>query len=99
MERGRGHKRDASFGATPDEIEEGLRGFRQPSGRMKVLNIGTWTVIDDTYNANPDSVAAALKSLSLMKGRRVAVLGEMFELGAGKARFIKKRAPRRRSSA
>ena len=69
------------FGVTPDDIKEGLRGFHQPSGRMKVLNIGTWTVIDDTYNANPDSVAAALKSLSLMKGRRVAVLGEMFELG------------------
>ncbi|HZX35631.1 MAG TPA: UDP-N-acetylmuramoyl-tripeptide--D-alanyl-D-alanine ligase [Thermodesulfobacteriota bacterium] len=77
------------FGATPDDIKEGLGDFRQPSGRMKVLSIGTWTVIDDTYNANPDSVAVALKSLSLMKGRRVAVLGEMFELGAGKGALHK----------
>ncbi|MFZ3071824.1 MAG: UDP-N-acetylmuramoyl-tripeptide--D-alanyl-D-alanine ligase [Thermodesulfobacteriota bacterium] len=77
------------FGVTPDDIKEGLGSFHQPSGRMKVLELGTWTVIDDTYNANPDSVAAALKSLSLMNGRRVAILGDMFELGASEAALHK----------
>lgn len=51
--------------------------------RMEVTEVGGVTVINDAYNANPESVRAALKSLAIMStGRRsVAVLGEMAELG------------------
>ncbi|HET9130801.1 MAG TPA: cyanophycin synthetase [Terriglobia bacterium] len=52
--------------------------------RSEVIRIDGITVLNDSYNANPDSVVEALKTLRLMKpkGRRVAVLGDMLELGA-----------------
>ena len=55
-------------------------------GRLVIKRFGPATVIDDTYNANPDSVAAALdvlKNYAADSGaRRVAILGDMLELGA-----------------
>lgn len=60
------------------------RGLRRPPGRMqlRILRSGT-TILDDTYNANPESVRAALRTLAeLARGRRaIVVLGEMRELG------------------
>ncbi len=64
-----------------DDIYEGLRGFTGVGGRLEVVKSGGLTIIDDTYNANPESVSAALGSLKDAGGRRVAVLGEMHELG------------------
>ncbi|MBI5902354.1 MAG: UDP-N-acetylmuramoyl-tripeptide--D-alanyl-D-alanine ligase [Deltaproteobacteria bacterium] len=64
-----------------DEIREGLRAFTPASGRMSTVKIGALTVLDDTYNANPTSVAASLETLSTAKGRKVAILGDMLELG------------------
>ncbi len=52
-----------------------------PGGRYRVLP-GRFTVIDDTYNASPLSVRAALEALSAFEGRRISVLGRMLELGA-----------------
>ncbi len=49
--------------------------------RVQVVRAGEVTIIDDSYNASPGSVAAALDLLSELPGRRVAVLGEMLELG------------------
>ena len=63
------------------DIREGLEAFSPPGGRMEVIRAGEWTILDDTYNANPDSVVAALKTLGAAKGRKVAVLGDMLELG------------------
>jgi len=58
-----------------------LRMLRLPGGRMRVVNRGGIVAVDDTYNANPSSMEAALKYLVSRKGRRIAVLGPMGELG------------------
>ena len=53
-----------------------------PGGRNRRLSIGTLTVLDETYNASPEAVLAALDLLAQQSGRRFAVLGTMLELGA-----------------
>ncbi|MDQ3937745.1 MAG: UDP-N-acetylmuramoyl-tripeptide--D-alanyl-D-alanine ligase, partial [Chloroflexota bacterium] len=64
-----------------DTIARGLaRSFSIPH-RSVLLDLGEWWVLDDTYNAAPDSMIAALDLLATLRGRKVAVLGEMLELG------------------
>jgi UDP-N-acetylmuramoyl-tripeptide--D-alanyl-D-alanine ligase len=74
-------------------LDEIAAGLARPSGaphRSTLIETGRWTILDDTYNAAPDSMIAALDLLASLPGRRVAVLGDMFELGpesaAGHAR-------------
>lgn len=64
-------------------IQRALGRFRPASKRMEVHTLGGVTIIDDTYNANPDSMLAALETLKAMdsRGRKIAVLGDMLELG------------------
>jgi UDP-N-acetylmuramoyl-tripeptide--D-alanyl-D-alanine ligase len=60
------------------------RGLRRPVSaphRSVLIQAGEWRLLDDTYNAAPDSMVAALDLLASLPGRRVAVLGEMLELG------------------
>lgn len=73
----------AAFGVPPAAIKRGLETFRPAAMRSRVLNIFGIIVIDDTYNANPRSMDAALSALAELagKGRKIAVLGDMFELG------------------
>jgi UDP-N-acetylmuramoyl-tripeptide--D-alanyl-D-alanine ligase len=52
-----------------------------PGGRSRRVRIGAITVLDETYNASPEAVLAALELLARQKGRRFAVLGTMLELG------------------
>ena len=52
-----------------------------PGGRNRRLSIGTLTLLDETYNASPEAVLAALDLLAQQPGRRFAVLGTMLELG------------------
>lgn len=64
-----------------EQIQEGIRSVKATSGRSNVLFLEKWTVIDDCYNANPVSMRAAIDLLSLATTRKVAILGDMFELG------------------
>lgn len=70
-----------SEGMDEEEIIAALRGLE--SGVRLIVNRGVngSTIIDDTYNANPTSVLAALNLLSDLEGRKIAVLGDMAELG------------------
>jgi len=69
-------------------IGEGLTSFRPYTGRLQVKQTrGGATLIDDTYNANPDSVRAAIDVLASCPGPRVLVLGDMGEVGVHGAEF------------
>ncbi len=72
-----------AFGVPLATIARGLEAFRPAAMRSRVLHIFGVTVIDDTYNANPRSMDAALSALAELagQGRKIAVLGDMFELG------------------
>ena len=73
----------AELGLTGAEVREGLVACRPPHRRMQSRQVGGVRWIDDTYNANVDSMAAALTLLGELpcEGRRIAVLGDMAELG------------------
>ena len=68
--------------AVPSErIAESLASFRNMSGRQEIFKAGEYTIINDCYNAGPESMTAALGVLGNRPGRRIAVLGDMLELG------------------
>jgi UDP-N-acetylmuramoyl-tripeptide--D-alanyl-D-alanine ligase len=72
------------YGLSKSEIDEGLKKFKPSKMRMEVFNgIMNTKIINDAYNANPDSMQAAINVLASMEtlGRRVCILGDMFELG------------------
>ena len=64
-----------------DRIQESLASFRNISGRQEIFQTELYTIINDCYNAGPESMAAALGVLGNRPGRRIAVLGDMLELG------------------
>ena len=68
-------------GLTDAEIEDGIRAYETVGRRAAVVETGLLTLVDDSYNANPDSVRCGLDSLLMLPGRHVAVLGDMLELG------------------
>jgi UDP-N-acetylmuramoyl-tripeptide--D-alanyl-D-alanine ligase len=68
------------------EIVEGLQNAPTVGGRLRrQVAAGGWSVIDDSYNANPGSTGAAIATLALQPGERWLVLGDMAELGSGAA--------------
>ena len=71
------------FGLGLEDCAAGIRELRLTKGRLEQKIVRGIHVLDDTYNANPDSVTAALSTLGVMSaaGRRIAVLGRMGELG------------------
>jgi UDP-N-acetylmuramoyl-tripeptide--D-alanyl-D-alanine ligase len=74
-------------GATLAAVVRGMAAFRPVAGRLAVLHSGGATVIDDSYNANPDSVRAAIDVLAAAAAPRWLVLGDMGEVGAAGPAF------------
>lgn len=68
-------------GLSFEEIAAGLAAGWSAAHRVELVRLGAVTVVDDTYNASPRSVVAALDLLTGLPGRRGAILGEMLELG------------------
>lgn len=69
------------LGLSKEEIVEGIAAFKPVDGHGSVFSTDKYTVMDDCYNANPVSMKAGLNLLSEVKERKVAILGDMFELG------------------
>ena len=69
------------MGLMPAEIRDGIENLVMPNGRFRRIVREDLTVIDDCYNASPASVKASLAVLAEGEGRRIAVLGDMAELG------------------
>lgn len=66
---------------TVEQIQEGIQSVKPVGGRSNIIKLSDKIVIDDCYNANPVSMKAALELLKTATGRKVAIMGDMFELG------------------
>lgn len=64
-----------------EQIKSGISKVQAVGGRSHVIALPSYTIIDDCYNANPVSMKAAIDLLAMAIGRKVAILGDMFELG------------------
>jgi len=70
------------FGLTPGQVNKGLANYSPKNNRSQLTKTESNTVICDFYNANPSSMTAALNNLSAMEAiNKVAIIGDMFELG------------------
>lgn len=69
------------LGVSYEEIAEGIKNLEATSMRLDVIKHEGYTIINDAYNASPDSMIAALEVLKTYEGRKIAVLGTMKELG------------------
>ena len=69
------------YNLTEEEIFRGLLNISFSSNRLNIIKTNKYTIIDDTYNASYDSVISALEVLETFKGRKVAILGDILELG------------------
>lgn len=76
-----------ALGLSPKEIAAGILAVKPTAGRSNLLQCGDKVIIDDCYNANPLSMCAALDLLAQVEGRKVAILGDMFELGNDEAKL------------
>ena len=70
-----------TLGMKLEDIKLGLRGFTASKMRLDIFKKDDLTIINDAYNASPDSMKAALDILGRYEKRRVAILGDMFEMG------------------
>jgi len=71
------------IGLSSEEIKAGLEYFQPVKGRINIFDVRGVHIIDDTYNANPDSMEVAIKTLNSLKGKKrgVLVAGDMLEMG------------------
>lgn len=70
------------LGLTQEQIKEGIGKVTAISGRNHLIRLPHYTLIDDCYNANPVSMCAAIDLLAMADTEKVAILGDMFELGS-----------------
>lgn len=70
-----------TLGLTADEIKAGIEGLPSMPGRNNIIRTSRLMILDDCYNANPISTRAAIDVLDMAIGRKVAILGNMGELG------------------
>lgn len=73
------------YGLTLEQIKAGIESLQPVSGRFHIIETEDYTIIDDCYNANPVSMKASLEVLQDGNGRKVALLGDMGELGENEA--------------
>lgn len=79
------------LGIPPETIIDRLSSIQPSDGRARVIELDDITLVDDTYNANPTSVSAAIETLSTVNsGRRMFVLGDMLELGTASLEIHRK---------
>ena len=76
------------LGLTPDEIKAGIEALVPVSGRNNLIETESLLIIDDCYNANPVSMKASLDVLATADTRKVAILGDMYELGADEKELL-----------
>ncbi len=76
------------FGIGRTDIKRALDSFRPYEKRMQVIRAGGVTILNDTYNSNPESAIGAIRWLSMLqtRGRKIAVLADMLELGSSAER-------------
>lgn len=69
------------LGLTPEQIGSGIAGVKPVRGRSNLIRLPRYTLIDDCYNANPVSMKAAIDLLGTAETLKIAILGDMFDLG------------------
>jgi len=71
----------AKLGLTAQQISTGIEKLETIAGRNNIIKANGMIIIDDCYNANPVSMKASIDVISAAKGRKICILGDMFELG------------------
>ena len=71
----------ATLGLSSQQIKNGIAKLKTIAGRNNVIKTQAYTIIDDCYNANPVSMKASVDVINMALGRKVCILGSMFELG------------------
>lgn len=69
------------LGVEPNDMKKGIEKMEPVGGRVNIIKNDKYTLIDDCYNANPVSMKASIDVLAYANTRKVAILGDMFELG------------------
>lgn len=70
-----------AMGLSDEEIVAGIAGYKILGRRGIVTDTGRISIIDDSYNANPDSMRSSIDSLAELPGRKLCILGDMLEMG------------------
>ncbi len=75
------------LGVERKRIVNALKKAAPEDGRDRLIKMDNFKIIDSTYNSNPVSLVSSIESMRLLRGRKIAVLGDMLELGKDASRF------------